>query len=323
MSVEPLSQSLDPSSGGKNVAAIFATMNRSEVACECLRLLAAQTLPPGKIFVIDNASSDGTAEALENVASTLTTEVAIFRSPENLGNAGGIQLAMDQAFAENFDYVWILDDDSWPESRALSSLLAADGPSAGIRTSLVLEPGSDRISWPCEVRHRHGDWKMVYTIPDRSVAWQEIRRSWLGSLIPKTAYLEIGTVNAELFLRGEDEEYPRRLEKAGYRFWVSPSSILRHPIAGPLVTLSFGDYKLCLERNLNADKLYYRIRNMLWIKRQESGWLTSTILAGGYFLLLIRWFRPFGATSEVFREAVCDAAADRLGRRSGNAKATS
>ncbi|MBX3741149.1 MAG: glycosyltransferase [Akkermansiaceae bacterium] len=292
-------------------------MNRSEVACECLRLLAAQSIPLGKIYITDNASSDGSAEALENELLALPLEVSVLRSAENLGNAGGIQLAMDLAFAEGFDHVWILDDDSWPERDALSALLAADGPATGIRTSMVLEPGSDRVSWPCEIRRSPGEWKMVNSVPSGQTDWHEIRRSWLGSLIPREAYLKVGPVNAELFLRGEDEEYPRRLEQAGYRFWMSSASILRHPIAGPLVTLSFGDYKLCLERNLGTNKLYYRIRNMVWIKRRESGWVTAFILASGYFLLLARWFRPFQPTSAIFIEAVRDAITGRLGKRPG------
>jgi len=303
------------SPNGSKVAAVFATMNRRKVACECVRLLAAQSMPPGKIFVTDNVSSDGSADALEEQASALGVEVSVLRSAENIGNAGGIQLAMDLAFVEGFDLVWILDDDSWPERDALSALLAADGPTAGIRTSLVLEPGSDRVSWPCEIRRPSGEWKMINSVPSSPTYWHEIRRSWLGALISREAYLKVGPVNADLFLRGEDEEYPRRLEQAGYGFWMSSASILRHPIAGPLVTLSFGDYKLCLERNLGADKLYYRIRNMIWIKRWESGRVTATILAAGYFLLLLRWFRPFRASSAIFIAAVYDAVTGRLGKR--------
>jgi rhamnopyranosyl-N-acetylglucosaminyl-diphospho-decaprenol beta-1,3/1,4-galactofuranosyltransferase len=297
------------------VAAVFATMNRSGVACECLRLLAGQSTLPGKIFVTDNASSDGTVEALESEAVNLGVDVSVLRPAENLGNAGGIQLAMDLAFEEGFDHVWILDDDSWPERDALSALLAQDGPTAGIRTSLVLEPDSNRVSWPCEIRRPQEEWKMVQSVPKSQTGWHEIRRSWLGSLISREAYLKIGPVNADLFLRGEDEEYPRRLEKAGYRFWVSSASILRHPVAGPLLTLSFGDYKLCLENNLGADKLYYRIRNMVWIKGRESGKITAAILASGYFLLLLRWFRPFRPASGIFIEAVRDAFTGRLGKR--------
>lgn len=300
---------------GKKIAAVFATMNRRDVACECIRLLASQDIPPNKVFIADNASSDGTSEAIAQMSADFPMEVAIIPLDENLGNAGGIQIAMNRAFDENFDSVWILDDDSWPDPGALAALLVKDGPHKVIRTSLILEPGSNRISWPFEIRDSNDKWRMMEATPVQTSKWREVHRSWLGALIPKDAYQKVGPVNADLFLRGEDEDYPRRLEQAGYKFWMNSSSILRHPIAGPLVTISLGDFKLCLERHLTADKLYYRIRNMLWIKREESGWAASTILACGYFLLLTCWFRPIGATLRVFGEAFRDALAGRLGKR--------
>jgi len=299
----------------RKVAAVLATMNRRDTTLECARRLALQTLPIGKLFATDNASIDGTADALIEFGQQSKLAIQVIHLDENIGNAGGVQRAMELAFAEGFEAVWILDDDSWPEPTAFESLLSAGCPAGGIRSSMVLAPDSPALSWPCEVRNENGEWKMVVSLPDRSLAWQEIRRSWLGSLIPRKAFLEVGNVNAALFLRGEDEEYPRRLEKAGYKFWLASDSILRHPVAGPLVTLSLGDYKLCLERNLSADKLYYRVRNMIWIKKNDTGWAAAIILACGYFLLLVRWFRPLHATLPVFQTAVRDALVGRLGRR--------
>lgn len=318
----PVSESQSSASGSpprfiepRKVAAVLATMNRRDTTLECARRLALQTLPIGKLFATDNGSIDGTANALIEFGQQSKLAIQVIHLDENIGNAGGVQRAMELAFSEGFEAVWILDDDSWPEPTAFESLLSAGCPTGGIRSSMVLAPDSSALSWPCEVRNQNGEWTMVVSLPDPSLSWQEIRRSWLGALIPKGAYLEVGNVNAALFLRGEDEEYPRRLERAGYKFWLASGSILRHPVAGPLVTLSFGDYKLCLERNLSADKLYYRIRNMIWIKKNDTGWPAAIILACGYFLLLVRWSRPLCATLLVFQSAVRDALVGRLGRR--------
>jgi hypothetical protein len=240
----------------------------------------------------------------------------LIRSPENLGNAGGIKLAMEYAFSQGFDGVWILDDDSWPEADAFEKLIDPAGPPRGIRTSLVLAPESSEVSWPCEIMEGSGRWKTLERLePIEKLAWIRVRRSWLGSLLTKSAYDCVGPVNSDLFLRGEDEDYPRALEAAGYRFWMTPRSILRHPVAGPLVMLSLGDNKLCLERNLGGDKLYYRIRNTLWIKNRESGFLVTGVLACGYLLLVLRWFRPLLPALKIFTEATIDAMNGRLGKR--------
>lgn len=302
--------------GTQKIAAVFATMNRSAVAAECIRRLANQTAIPSKLFVTDNASSDDTCQELEAVAAESGLPFELIRSKINLGNAGGIKLAVDQAFDQGYDAVWILDDDSWPEPQAFEMLLDADGPAEGIRTSMVLAPDSTELSWPCEIMSPGGSWQNPETLKSlRQSGWIRVRRSWLGSLVPRSAYLHVGPLNPDLFLRGEDEDYPRALEAAGYPFWMATRSILNHPVAGPLVTLTVGENKLCLERNLGSDKLYYRIRNMLWIKRKESGTLISVALAVGYLVLIIRWFRPLFPVLGVFVEAAVDAFHGRLGRR--------
>jgi rhamnopyranosyl-N-acetylglucosaminyl-diphospho-decaprenol beta-1,3/1,4-galactofuranosyltransferase len=286
------------------------------VAVECLRLLSIQTQRPGKLFVTDNASTDGTAEALEAASREYGLALNLIRCPENLGNAGGIKVAMEKAFEEGFAVAWVLDDDSWPEERALQELVECDAPEDGIRTSIVLSPDSNQVSWPCEIIGKSSHWEAlsnVTEVPAKSCIM--VRRSWLGALIPHSAYNRVGQLNGELFLRGEDEDYPRRLGRAGYQFWMATASILRHPLAGPIVSITFGDHKVWLEYHLNGDKLYYRIRNMIWIKKNESGFLSSLLLTTGYLFLLLRWFRPLIPVLKLLKEAAADAFLNRLGKR--------
>ena len=53
----------------------------------------------------------------------LPFELIVLQLPENRGNAGGVEDAMEHAFAKGADAVWILDDDSWPRDGALAALL--------------------------------------------------------------------------------------------------------------------------------------------------------------------------------------------------------
>jgi glycosyltransferase involved in cell wall biosynthesis/GT2 family glycosyltransferase len=303
----------------KDVCVVFATMNRKEVAAECVRCLCNQTLKIEKIIVTDNDSKDGTAEALTAICADHEVSLELIRMDENLGNAGGIQLAMDLAFSKGYRAVWVLDDDSWPEPGAFEALLDPSGPPDGIRTSLVLDSHSEKLSWPCEIWSERSGWKFVGNeILTDTDQWIRVRRSWLGALISKEAYDAVGPVNGALFLRGEDEEYPRRLGRAGFQFWMTPSSILRHPIAGELMTLALANSKICLERNLTGNKLYYRVRNMLWLKKQESGYFVAFAVMIGYLFLLLRGSRPLVPALSLFREALADAINDRLGQKSTN-----
>lgn len=298
------------------VAAVFATMNRGTVAEECLRHLARGVVRPGKVFVTDNASSDDTVVRLTRAADDLGLPLEIIQSPLNLGNAGGIKLAIERAFPAGFGGVWILDDDSWPEPEALDQLLQGEWTPRAVRTSMVLVPDSDEPSWIYETLGTDGDWNGKNpTGGGGNGKWVRVRRSWLGILIPSQVYADTGPVRGELFLRGEDEDYPRRLERMGYQFWMNPSSVLRHPLGGPYTVLAVGKWRLWLERNLGADKLYYRIRNLIWIKRSESGTFAAVVLALAIAFLLFRGFRPLLPALRVFRDAFADAFSNTLGPR--------
>ena len=301
-----------------SVAAVFATMNRAETAVTCVQRLGSGSIRPGKLFVTDNGSTDNTSYLLTSTSSDIDLAIEVIRLEENLGNAGGIKVAVEAAFNQGFQYVWILDDDSWPEPDALERLLSDNLPCDSIRSSLVLAPGSDDVSWTYEIFAPNGKWKSIESCEEfPEPSWNRVRRSWLGALIPKSAYDDAGPLRGELFLRGEDEDYPRRLERQGYSFWLSTDSILRHPPGGPYHNLALGNYRISLERNLTEDKLYYRIRNMVWIKLRESGRMAAAILVSGYLLLLVRWFRPFRPSSAIFIQAVRDAFSGRLGKRPG------
>ena len=49
---------------GTDVVAVVVTWNRRDLLRESLRAIAAQTHPPRRTIVVDNASDDGTATML-------------------------------------------------------------------------------------------------------------------------------------------------------------------------------------------------------------------------------------------------------------------
>ena len=131
------------------------------------------------------------------------------------------------------------DDDSWPEPQALERLLLADAGENVVRSCRVIDPATGDLSWPLQIKSGN-DWLLIdgdTLLPAEPIV--AIRRSWLGALIPKEVYESVGPVEGRLFLRGEDEGYPRRIEKHGYRTYMVSDSILHHPPSGRLNRWSF------------------------------------------------------------------------------------
>ena len=105
------------------VAAVIVTYNRKELLAECILALLNQTHPLNKIFVIDNASTDGTYIMLERKGFLNNSKISYHALPENMGSSGGFAEGIKKAHEEGFDWIWIMDDDSEPAPNALELLL--------------------------------------------------------------------------------------------------------------------------------------------------------------------------------------------------------
>lgn len=277
-----------PREGNPRIAVIFATMNRRETALRCLSAIAVQSRLPELVIVADNVSSDGTTEALDKTDG-LPFRLIVHRLLTNRGNAGGAEEAMDLAFANGVDAVWILDDDSIPRPDALQHLLSRSFRQDLVIHSLQIDPKNHNLTWPMQICPSNGEWRTIREIdelPNESEV--ETRNNWTGSLVPKKVYEKIGPVMGDLFIRGEDEEYPWRFRKEGFRQAVIPQSILDHPGPPKLAEVGFLGKTIYFEPHLSDWKLYYKIRNMLWLQRRKRGFLQMLAMGMGYAWIVSR-----------------------------------
>lgn len=264
------------------VAAVFATMNRAETAKSCVMALARQSLPPEWVMVADNCSTDQTMAALSALES-LPFSLVVHPMPENLGNAGGVEAAMELAFAAGADAVWILDDDSWPREGALAALLDGDWEPRVVRHSLQIDPRTGRFTWPLQIADGQGGWRLIWSeeeLPDGPKTLSRI--SWTGALVSREVREAVGPVRGDLFIRGEDEEYPWRIEQAGFRQAAIRGSVMDHPGPRNVVHWRILGKSFFFERGLADWKLYYKVRNMVWLKRQQAGNLRAISMAAAY-----------------------------------------
>lgn len=293
------------------IAAVFATMNRAQTACACIRALAGQTRPPELVVVADNVSHDGTVEALRGM-SGLPFELIVHEMPDNRGNAGGVEVAMDLSFDLGADAVWILDDDSFPRKDALAELLAGDWDLKVVRHPVQIDPATGRFTWPMQVWS--GDAFRLVAGPDDLPPGDFVRTRimWTGALVSREVREAVGRVNAGLFIRGEDEEYPWRFEKAGFTQAAAVRSVMDHAGPDDLVHWRFLGRHLFIERGLADWKLYYKVRNMVWLKLRQKGWMAAFAMAAAYAIGIMRIDGP--GRIGVIAEAVRDGFVGRLGK---------
>ena len=99
------------------VAVVIITYNRLELLKKVLGAVKDQTRKADEIIVVNNSSTDGTEEWLNE-------QEGIFHlKQDNVGSSGGQFAGFKKATEGNFDYVWTMDDDVVPMKDCLAALL--------------------------------------------------------------------------------------------------------------------------------------------------------------------------------------------------------
>jgi rhamnopyranosyl-N-acetylglucosaminyl-diphospho-decaprenol beta-1,3/1,4-galactofuranosyltransferase len=239
-----------------NVTAVVVTYNRKELLRECLAALAAQERPVDRVLVIDNASTDGTAEQVR----AENPDVDLVTLSENGGGAGGFHEGMKRAHADGADWIWLMDDDTLPEPGALKALLdaraRADREPYLLYSKAVWEDGTlHPMNYPGFERHR----------PELMVIGAERKllplrtATFVSLLVSRKAIDEFGLPLARYFIWSDDIEYSARImrERAGY---FVPQSVVLHKTKAAYTAIS-----------TSGDRFYFHIRNTLYMLR-GSAW---------------------------------------------------
>jgi GT2 family glycosyltransferase len=204
------------------VAAAVVTYNRRDVLRSSLAALHTQTRPLDDIIVVDNGSSDGTAEM---VAAEFPA-VRIVPMSENTGAAGGFAECLREGEARGHDWAWVFNDDDTPAPDALATMLDAAAhvsPRAGIiacgRTDGA--GGFYPLGAHWNGRHQH--------VPLTDPAGAPFRLdvvTFSGTLVASQLVRDIGVPRTDFFMMVEDLEYCLRARRAGWNVHVVPRPLV-------------------------------------------------------------------------------------------------
>jgi rhamnopyranosyl-N-acetylglucosaminyl-diphospho-decaprenol beta-1,3/1,4-galactofuranosyltransferase len=183
------------------VCAVLVTYNRLESLKIALAHYFDQSVQPAALIIVDNNSSDGTAEYLSTLQGH--QNIHCITLPANIGAGGGIGRAMNYSMERiNPDYFWILEDDTYYKKDALADLLKY------IKTSSY-----DMISLK-GFKYNFGS--TVTVVGSNSL--QQVPSALLdGSLIKADIVRKIGPPKKEYFMMCDDYEFSLRLNKNGYK----------------------------------------------------------------------------------------------------------
>ena len=87
--------------------------NKREYVVRCVESLLKQSYQDRDIYVVDNASTDGSAEALKE---RFSKQISVIQNEENVGGSGGFDAAIQDALKKDYQYLVLCDNDVWVEA---------------------------------------------------------------------------------------------------------------------------------------------------------------------------------------------------------------
>jgi GT2 family glycosyltransferase len=136
----------DVTNAAPRVAVILLTWNQKEMTLACLRSLAGMDYPNFGVVLVDNASEDGSAEAVERDYP----EVTVIRNDKNLGVAGGRNVGLSHVLEKGADeFLLLLDNDTEVHPAFLTEMVRAgvEQPQAGILTGKIYFHDRPKVIW--------------------------------------------------------------------------------------------------------------------------------------------------------------------------------
>jgi rhamnosyltransferase len=232
----------------------------------CLQAVAQQSLAITHGLVVDNSPVPLTLPPWAN-------DWSVKHVPDNIGVAGGMALALQIAIEQNYDFLWLFDQDSQPAVDCLGQLLQvyqlhqeSAHPVAIVAPRVIDQTMNCDIGAAVFDRYRFKEY-----LPDwNNNTWADCDAPIVsGMLISVAAAREAAAPRQDLFLDGVDLEYGLQLRRAGFRNLITSQAILYHHLGSPLqVNYCNRSYFI---HNYPPLRTYYYYRNQTYIETHYSG----------------------------------------------------
>jgi N-acetylglucosaminyl-diphospho-decaprenol L-rhamnosyltransferase len=212
---------------GPQVSVVVVVYESGPTLAECLSAVRAQTYPDYEIILVDNASSDRTAQA----AAQADPAIRLIENPRNLGFAAAVNQG---ARAARGRWLALLNPDAFAEPAWLERLAAAarDNPDVhAFASRQLMADDPTRLDGLGDVMALAGyPFRGGYTHKNPGA----LEPGWVFSacggamLIERDLFLRLGGFDERLFCYCEDVDLGYRLRLIGEPTLLVPDAVVRH-----------------------------------------------------------------------------------------------
>lgn len=253
------------------IAAVIVTYNRKELLAQNIEMLLRQTQHFDRIFVIDNCSTDGTFEYLQEKEWVGSPWLVYLKTPSNIGGAGGFYTGTKAAFEAGADWIVLMDDDGkaadehtfqalFEVAERLNRDKVADGK---LFLNALVQQG-DLLSFKIDY---------LYTVAEALDAAEDgllvgAANPFNGTLISRELVEAVGFPNPDFFIKGDEVNYKQRSFAAGAYVATVTASRYIHPRPDTQERIVLGQrVPFFVEAPW---KEYYAARNFTYMYKQKK-----------------------------------------------------
>jgi GT2 family glycosyltransferase len=213
------------------VITVILNTNRRQDTLECLATLQKNTYPNHTTLILDNASTDGSLEAIH----ARFPLVEIISLTENKGYAGNNNVGIHAALQRGADWVFVLNEDTLLDSACLDAMIEAgeSDPRIGIIGPMVYHHNE-----PAVIQSAGGVFNnyleathIAQNEPDRGQFIQPRQVDWISGcaiLVRRAVIEEVGALDERFFYYWEETEWCFRAGKRGWKVVHVPQAHLWH-----------------------------------------------------------------------------------------------
>jgi GT2 family glycosyltransferase len=225
------------------VCVVIVNWNGKEDTLECLDSVMELDYPRYEVIVVDNASDDGSPEAIK----AEFPEVTLLVNKINLGFAGGSNVGICRALARGCEYIFLLNNDTVVDSSLLKELVtgAESAPKVGIVGPKVYYYGQHGKLWSVGAK-KHWLRMTPTTIGlDEEDQGQYDAISKVdyifgcGMLVKRIVLEEVGLLDPRYFAYYEDLDLCLRAKRQGYDVVWAPEAKMWHKVSAATRTIPY------------------------------------------------------------------------------------
>lgn len=244
-----------------SIGVVVLNWNGKTDTLSCLSSLFNCSYPALHVYLVDNASVDGSVAAVRSQFGN-RPNLKMIESGSNLGFSGGNNVGMRRAVADGMRYVMLLNNDTEVDAGFLEPLvnaLEAD-PDIGVVTSKIYfaEPFNKIWFFGGYMDRNTGLGGPVGgQIEDAGQFDRRVECDYATgcALMTSTEMINrVGVLDDDYFYLCEDVDFCFRVADAGYRIVAIPESVLWHKVSASLAGGEESPFRL-----------YFRSRNQMML----------------------------------------------------------